>query len=174
MSGFVLRHLVDGVVDGVVAEFLRLHGDGQLAFAGAGFGFVALLEVGLGVPDHLAEQFGDAGGMVGLLEGVALEGIGDFRITFAFSLTAHGKVHADFGAFSGKVFLKAGPDFRVAAFGHAEFMLAGPLGLAFFFLYFDELFSLGVAYGAFSGRVFAFVDVSAYEAAEFFLHDGIL
>jgi hypothetical protein len=49
-------------------------------------------------------------------------------------------------------------------------MLAGPHGLAFLFLDFDELVGLHVAYGALCGRIFTFVHITAYEAAEFFLH----
>ena len=54
MTRFVLGHLMDGVVDGVVAQFLGADGDGELAFAGAGLGLGALFQVGLGVPDHFA------------------------------------------------------------------------------------------------------------------------
>ena len=174
MAGFVFGHFVDGVVDGVVAQLLGAGGDGELAFAGAGFGFVALLEVRLGVPDDFAEEFGDAGGVVGLLEGVALEGVGDLRIALTLGLAAHREVHAHFGAFAGEMFLEAGPDLRVTAFGNAEDVLAGPLGLVAFLFHFNEFFGFGMAHRALCGRIFAFVDVSADEASEFFLHNGVI
>ena len=134
MAGFVLGHFVNGVVDGVIAQLLGLGGNGQFAFAGAGFGLVALLEVGLGVPHHLADELGELGGVLGLFESVALEGLGNFRIAFALGLAAHRKVHAHFGAFGLEVMLQAGPYLRVAALGYAQYMLTGPLGLVAFFL----------------------------------------
>ena len=161
MAGFILGHFVDGVVDGVVAELLGAGGDGELAFAGAGFGFVALLEVRLGVPDDLAEEFGDAGGVVGLLEGVALERVGDLGVALALRLAAHREVHAHFGAFAGEVVLETGPDLRIAALGDAEDVLVGPLGLIGLFLYLHELFGLRMAYGALGGRILAFMDITA-------------
>ena len=161
MAGFVPGHLVDGVVDGVIAELLRAGGDGELAFAGAGLGFVALLEVRLGVPDDFAEEFGDAGGMVRFLEGITLEGVGNLRVALAFGLPAHREIHAHLRAFALEVVLQSGPDLRVAALGDTEFMLAGPHGLAGLFLDFDELFGLRVAHGALGGRVLAFMDITA-------------
>jgi predicted exporter len=58
--------------------------------------------------------------------------------------------------------LKAGPDFRVAALGYAQDVLGGVLGLVTTFLDFNELFGLGVAYGALCGGIGAFVYVSAH------------
>ena len=83
MTGLVLGHLVDGVVDGVIAELLGADRDGELALAGAALGLHALLDIGLGVPYHLAEEFGDAGGVVGLFESIALEGVGNLGIALA-------------------------------------------------------------------------------------------
>ena len=68
--------------------------------------------------------------------------------------------------------LQTGPHLRVAALGDAELVLAGPHGLAGFFLDFHELFGLRMANRAFCGRVLAFVDVSAHEASEFLFHVG--
>lgn len=72
MTGFVLGHLVNGVVDGVVAELLGSCGDGELAFAGTGLGLVTLLKVGLGVPDYVSEKLGELGGVLRLFESVPL------------------------------------------------------------------------------------------------------
>jgi hypothetical protein len=51
-------------------------------------------------------------------------------------------------------------------------MLAGPHGLAFLFLDFDELVGFHVADGALCGRVLAFVDIAADETSEFLFHSG--
>ena len=170
MAGFVLGHLVDGVVDGVIAEGFGALGDGQFAFAGAAFGFCALLEVGLGVPDHLTEQFGDAGGVVGLLEGVAAEGVGHLRIALALGLAAHREVHAHLAAFAVEVVVQALHDLGVLNDTVAQVVLTGPLeALA---LDFDKLVPLRVALRTFGGRVLAFIDVSANQTSEFLFHIG--
>ena len=144
---------------------------GQFAFAGTGFGLIALLEVGLGVPDHFSQELGNAGGVVGLFKGVTFEGVGNFRITFPLGLTAHGQVHAHFRAFSGKVVLQAGPNLRVASFGNTQHVLTGPLGTIGLFFDLDKLFGLGVAYRAFCGGSVSFVYVSAHQASEFLFHN---
>lgn len=72
VASFVLGHLVNGVVDGVVAELLGSCGDGELAFAGTGLGLVTLLKVGLGVPDNVTEKLGELGGVLSFLESVPL------------------------------------------------------------------------------------------------------
>ena len=100
MAGFVLGHLMDCIVDGIIAQLLGAHGDGKLAFAGSGLGLIALLEVGLGIPYDLAEEFGDAGSVVRFLESIAPEGIGHFRVSFPLGLAAHGQVHAHLRAFA--------------------------------------------------------------------------
>ena len=163
---------MDGVVDGVVAQLLGFGGDGQFAFAGAGFCLIALFEVGFGVPYDLSQELCDAGGVVCLLKGIALEGIGNFRIAFAFCLAAHGKVHTHLRAFAGEVVLQTGPYFRITAFGNANHVLTGPLGLAGFFFYLYKFLCFGVTYRAFCGGIFAFVYVSAHQASEFLFHIG--
>ena len=171
MAGFVLGHFVDGVVDGVVAQLLGAGSDGELAFAGTGLGLIALLEVGLGVPDDLAEEFGDAGGMVGFFQRIAAEGLSDLGIALAVRLTAHGEIHTHLGAFAGEVLAEPGQDFGIHTLGDAKFMLAGPLRISTGgFLDFDEFFGLSMAYGALCGGILAFVDVAADEASEFLFH----
>ena len=81
VAGFVLGHLVDGVVDGVVAEFLGQLGELELAGGGAVFGGDAHGQVRLGAGgEEFAEEFAELGGVLGFFPGVALEGFGDFGI----------------------------------------------------------------------------------------------
>ena len=87
--------------------------------------------------------------------------VGDLGVALALRLAAHREVHAHFGAFADEMVLEAGPDLRIAALGNAEDVLAGPLGLIGFFLYFHELFGLRMAYGALGGRILAFMDITA-------------
>ena len=168
MTGFVLGHLVDGVVDGVVAEFLGADGDGELALAGAAFCLHALLDVGLGVPDDLAEEFGDAGGVVGLLEGIALECLGDLGIALAFRLAAHREVHSDLGAFTCKVVVETLHDLFILDLSVTELVLAGPVQALFLDL--DEFLRLCAADRALCGRSITLVDVSTNKTSEFLFH----
>ena len=76
VARLVLRHLVDGVVDRVVAELLRALGDRELAGGRAALGLHAAAEVLLGGVRHdvdrLAEELGELSGVLGLLERDAL------------------------------------------------------------------------------------------------------
>ena len=101
MTGLVLAHLVNCVMDGVVVEFLGAGGDAFLVGAGIGFCVHSLLEVGLGVPNHFSEEFCESCGVVGLLLCDAAVGLGYLGIAFPVGLTAHGYVHSYFGTFSG-------------------------------------------------------------------------
>ena len=160
MAGFVFRHFMDGVMDGVVAEFLRTLGEFELAGAGAVFGVAAELDVLLRAGgEDFAEQFGELGGVFGLFESVTLEGVGDFRIAFALGLTAHGEVHADFRAFAGEVGLEAFDDLRVRVGGDADGVLASPLQI---FRFFNFEFRAGaLALGAERRGLVTFVDITA-------------
>ena len=96
MTGLVLCHLMDGVVDGVEVELFCTSGNTHLVLVGAGLGCHTLLKVGLGVPYHIAKELGEFGSVLCFLEGVALESLGDFRIALAVGLTRHGEIHAHF------------------------------------------------------------------------------
>ena len=108
--------------------------------------------------------------MVRLLEGIATEGIGHFRVSFPLGLAAHGKVHAHFRTFAREMVPQTGEDFFVHSLGNADNMLASPLGLVAFFFDFHELVSLGMADRAFCGRVFPFINVTADQASESLFH----
>ena len=57
---FVLCHFVYGVVDGVEVELLCAGCDAHLVGACSGLGVHALFEVGLCVPNDVAEELGEA------------------------------------------------------------------------------------------------------------------
>ena len=79
MTSFVLRHLMDGIVNGVIAQFFRPAGQGHLAFGGAAFGFHTHAQVGFGRIGHnFTQQFGKLGGMFGFLIGSLLPIQADF------------------------------------------------------------------------------------------------
>ena len=78
VTGFVLSHFMNGVMDSVEVELLGTGCDTHLVGTCAGLGVHALFEIGLGVPHHVAEKFGKLGCVVGLLESVATESLGDF------------------------------------------------------------------------------------------------
>ena len=59
MAGLILGHLMDCVMNGVIAELLRPCGDSELAFASAGLSLITFLEIGLGVPNNLTKKLGE-------------------------------------------------------------------------------------------------------------------
>ena len=68
--------------------------------------------------------------MLSLLECVALESIGDLRISFALRLTGHREVHSDLGALPVEVVVQALENLFVLDLAVAEVMLASPLRLS--------------------------------------------
>ena len=123
MAGFVFGHLVDGVVDGIEVALLGHAGDAHLVFAGAALGNHALVKVGLGVPNHVAKQFGKAGAVLGLFKSITLESLGDFGVAFAVGLAAHGQIHADFGSLTHEMGVQVLNHVLAGAFGDADDML---------------------------------------------------
>ena len=103
--------------------------------------------------------------MLCLFESGLLVKSADFRITFADSLTGHGKIHADFGALAGEVHTEAFDDLRIDAFCNADAVLVSPghrAGLLF------KLRSRRAALGAFFGSCFAFVNITTDFANKLF------
>ena len=170
VTGLVLGHLVDGVMDSIVVELLCLGSDGELALACTSLSLNAFLKIGLGIPYHITEKLCEFCSMLGLFESISLESLCDFWIALTLGLTAHCQIHADLGALAGEMSLQTLMNLRVATFGNAYYMLAGPASLAFF-LYLDEFVSLCMAYRALCRWILTFVNVTAYETSEFLFHN---
>ena len=98
MTGLVLSHFVYGVVDGIETGSLGVLGNTELILASTCLGSSTLLKVGLGVPYNLAQQFSETRGVVGLLESIALEGLGNLGITLTIGLTSHSQIHTNLAA----------------------------------------------------------------------------
>ena len=73
MTSFVLGHLVYGIVHGVQVLLLGQTRQTHLVLAGAALGIHTFEQVGLGVPNDVADQFGKLRSVLGLLPGIALE-----------------------------------------------------------------------------------------------------
>ena len=170
MTGLVLRHLVDGVMDCIVVELLCLGSDGELALACTSLSLNAFLKIGLGIPYYITEKLCEFGSMLGLFESISLESLCDFRIALTLCLTAHCQIHADLSALAGEMSLQTLMNLRVTTFGNAYYMFAGPASLAFF-LYLDEFVSLCMAYRALCRRMLTLINVTAYESSEFLFHN---
>ncbi len=107
--------------------------------------------------------------MFGFFESVALEGFGDFGISFAVGLARHCQVHAHFAAFAVEVCGEVVDHFFIAAFGNTDFVFGNELevggGVEFF-----EFAAGSTADGALFGSFVAFVHVAANDADEFLFH----
>ena len=167
VTGFVLRHFVNGVVDGVEVGGLGLLRQIELAGAGSVFGGDAELEVGLGGRCHdLAEHFRELGGVLRLFVSGLFPVEPDFRIALAESDAGHGEVHADLGALALEVGAESFDDFGGNAFDDADLMLGGPVQV--FLDDFLELLARGLAEGTFFGADIALDDLAADGASPFF------
>lgn len=118
MTGFILTHLVNGVVDRVEVLLFRQGGDAFLVLTRACFGFHTLLQVRLRIPYYVTQQFSEFGSVLCLFPSVTLESFGYLRITFAVSLTAHGQIHTHLGAFAHKVSVQAFQDHWIDTFSY--------------------------------------------------------
>ena len=76
-----------GVVNGIQIEFFGAFGNLEFAFASTGFRHHAFLQIGLGVPDHFAEQFGKLGAVFSLFHGILTESGSNLGIALTVSLT---------------------------------------------------------------------------------------
>ena len=156
-------------MDGVKVALLGHAGDAHLVFAGTTFGNHALVEVGLGVPNHVAKQFCELGAVLGFFKSVALESLSDFGIAFAVGLTAHGQVHSDFGGLAHEMGIQVLDHVFASAFGNADDVLGYEIQGRVFIndLPFNNLFALRAALR----RFFSLVDIPANRADKFFLHE---
>ena len=137
VTGLVLCHLVNGVVDSVISELLCPAGDGELALAGSALGLGPLLDIGLGIPYNLAQQLGELGCVLCLLESVALEGLGDLGIALPLCPAAHCEIHSHFAALAVEMVVKTLHNFLILNLSITKLVLAGPLET--FALHFYEL-----------------------------------
>ena len=169
MAGFVACHFVNGIVDSVEVEFLGAFGDTVLVFASTTFSVHALLEVGLGVPNAVAEEFSKLSSVLCLFPSVTLESLSHFGITFAVSLTAHGQIHTYFCAFAHEVVVEVLNHFIVATFGNAESVLCYEVE-ATLFGQFLKLAGGNFAHGALLRGFGTFVDITTDGADKFLVH----
>ena len=169
VTGLILGHFVNSVVDGVEVGFLGVGGDTHLVGIRAGLGMHTLLKVGLGVPYAVAEEFGELGGMFGFLPSVTLEGLCDFGISLAVGLTRHGEIHADLGAFTHEVGVEVFDHLFVETFGDTDFMLGDELETSLG-AHFLELAAGSATEGALFGSLITFVDITTYGADKFLFH----
>ena len=161
---------MNGVVDSVEVELFCTGSDTHLILVGTGFGHHALFEVCTCIPYNITEKFGEFSGVLSLFESITLECFCDFGIAFAISLTAHGKVHADFGAFAVEVSVEVGDHLLVATFCNAYLMFGDELE-GFIGSKLAECRFGGMAEGAFFGSLVAFVDITADGADKFLFHN---
>ena len=111
-------------MDGIEVQLLSLLGKVHLAGAGAALGVNAHLQVLLGaVGQDLTQQLGKLGSVLGLLESVALPGLGDLGVALAVSDAAHSQVHADLAALAVEVLAQTLLDFLGNILGDADDML---------------------------------------------------
>ena len=113
-------------MDGVQAQLLGALGQIHLALGGAELGGHTGLQVGLGgVAQHLAQQLGKLGGVLGLLIGGLLPVQADLRIALPVGHTGHGQIHAHLRALALEILPQAGNDILGGVLGHAQHMLGG-------------------------------------------------
>lgn len=172
VTSFVAGHFMNSVVNGIEIQLFGAFGYAGLVLARTAFGVHALLQIRFGVPHDIAQQFGKFRGMLSLFPGLALESLGYFGITLAVGLTAHGKIHTYFGALAHEVVVEVFYHLLVATFGHA-YLMFGHEREAGVLCKFLELGGGHAAHGAFFGSMVTFVNVTAYGANEFLLHDVV-
>jgi len=161
---------MDGVVDGVQVVLLGQLGQLKLAHGGAVLGIHTHLQVLLGgVGQHLAQQLGELGGVLSLLQSGLLPIQADLGIALTVGHTAHSQVHTDLRALTLEVLAQALEDLLGSALGHAHHVLGGP-GLVAALEH--KLLLGGLADGAEVGSGISLMDVTTDRANPLF-HDVI-
>ena len=174
MTGLVLGHLVNGVVDGVETGSLSILGDTELILTGTSLSSGTLLQVGLRVPNTLAQQLCETTGMISLLEGIALESLCNLRIALTVSLTGHSQVHTNLTALSVEVITQVlnhliTHTLRLTVTN----LMDGGIGHIGIILQFRELRGGSLTDWALLGSSVAFVDISTNGTDKLFLHNRI-
>ena len=174
MTGLVLGHLVYGVVHGVQVLLLGQTRQTHLVLAGAALGIHTFEQVGLGIPNDVADQFGELRSVLGLLPGIALESLGDFGVTLAIRLTSHRQVLSHLGTFAHKVIVQTFPQLLAGAFAVAELMLRHEIQTTGLLLDLYELLLAYFAHRALIGCLGTFVDISTNGTTPFLSHNSSL
>ena len=133
VAGFVLGHLMHGVMDSVKVLGFRALGKIELTGACALFGLSAHLKIALGRVGHtFPKELGELRGVVGFFIRDALIRLGDFGKTLPVGDPAHGQVHTHLGAFTGKVSHQVFFDVFRYTLRLADNMLAGKTARSLF------------------------------------------
>ena len=166
MASFILCHFVNGVVDSIEIELLSAAGNAHLVFVGTGFSRHTLFEVGLGVPNAVAEKFGKLGSVFSFFPSIALESLSDFGIAFAIGLTSHSEIHTHFATLAVEVSSEVFDHLFISAFGNTDFMFGNKLQFSAFVEFFELAFG-SVTDGALFGSFITFVNIATNGADKF-------
>ena len=187
MAGFVLRHFMDGVVDGVQAVLLGAGGQVELALGSAELAVHTPGQVLLGGGGHVglqgaAQHLGELGSVLSLLVSSLLPVQAHLGIALPVCDPGHAQVHTYFAALAGEVGLQLLQDISLVGLGDvgvvpnglfvdAELMLGSQLGG----VHFLELGAVHMAHGALEafGDLVPFVNVTA-DRANKLLHNKFL
>jgi hypothetical protein len=124
MAGLITGHLMNRIMDGIIAALFGKLGELDFTFAGAMLGGTAEFKVAFGaVGDDLTKKLGELRGVFGLLKGVSLEGFGNLRVTLPLCDAAHGKVHTDLAALAVKVRPQVIENIFLNTLGNTDHML---------------------------------------------------
>ena len=171
----VLSHLMNSVVSSVHTGSLGILGDTELVLASTLLSSDTSLKVGLGVAQNVAKQFGKLRSMLSLLECITLVSLGDFGITLAVGLTAHGKIHSNLCALTIEVSLEILDHFLVSTLvaSCTKNVHGGEVCLTVI-SEFGELRCWSLTQWALLRCCLALIYVSTYGADKLFLHNSVV
>jgi len=187
VAGFVLCHLVNGVVDGIQTVLLCLQRQVKLALGGTELAVHTPCQILSGGAGHVGLQGGaqhlcKLGSVLGFFVGSLLPVQADFGIALPMGDASHAQVHTNLAALAGEVGLQLLQNPLLVGFGDvgvvgngllvdAQLMLGSQLGG----IQLLELGAIHLADGALEigGHFLAFVDVTA-NGADKLLHNHFL
>ena len=100
MSCLVLSHLMNRIMNGIQILSFGIFSNTEFVFTSPGFCHHTLLQVGFRIPYDISQKFGKFGGVFSFFECISFKCFCNLRIAFTIRLATHGKIHADFRAFS--------------------------------------------------------------------------
>ena len=173
MTGLILCHFMNGIMDSVETCSLSVLSNAELIFASTSLSSSTLLQIGLSIPNALAQQFCETRSMVSLLKSITLESLGNLRIALAIGLTSHCEVHTDFATLAIEVVAQVLNHLFADTLGLTiTNLMNGGVGHISIFLQFRELRGRSLTDGALLGSRIAFVNITTNGADKLFLHNN--
>ena len=160
VTSLVLRHFVNCIVNSIEVKLFRTFSNSEFIGTCTRLSIHTFFEVGLCVPNNVTKKFGKLGSMLSLFPCIAFESLGYFGITLAVGLTAHCKIHTNFGTLTHKMSIEVFNHLVVTTLCYTDNVLLNKFQLTFY--KFVELIGRNSTLRASFGSCITFMNITTY------------